>query len=114
MPAGNPRWQPGVSGNPEGTAKIKLFRKALRDVLSYEEAKEIAKAVVKKAKAGDLFAVNLIADRLDGKPKQEIDINDERRSDNLASRFEQILSDAASRADASRSAGGQGGTGRVN
>ena len=108
------KWEKGQSGNPGGQEKTKLFRRALREVLSLEEAKEIARAVVKKAKGGDLFAVNIIADRLDGKPKQEIDINDERHSENLAERFEQILTDAASRNNAARNTRRESGTGRVN
>ena len=107
-------WQPGQSGNPGGTEKVKLFRRALRDCLTLDRAKKIAEVLCRKAEAGEEWAINMVADRLDGKPKQEIDINDERRSDDLASRFEQILADAAGRANASRSAGGQSGTGRVN
>ena len=51
---------------------------ALRNVLSLSEAEKIARKVVTMAKLGDLHAVNIIADRLDGKPHQSLDIADER------------------------------------
>lgn len=106
-------WVKGQSGNPGGLEKQKLFRRALRDVLTYDRAKKIAEVVVSKAEAGDLWAANMVADRLDGKPKQEIDINDE-RSSNLAERFEEILSSAAQAVDAVHKPRGEGGTSRVN
>ena len=106
-------WVKGQSGNPGGSEKQKLFRRALRDVLTYDRAKKIAEKVVQKAEDGDLWAANMVADRLDGKPKQEIDISDE-RSSNLAERFEEILLSAARTADAVHPARGEGGTSRVN
>ena len=106
-------WKKGQSGNPGGEEKIKLFRRALRDCLSLEEAKEIARAVIKKAKAGDLMAVNVIADRLDGKPEQSLDIRDERGTD-LAGRFEEILARAGEKAASAHAGEREGGTGRVN
>jgi hypothetical protein len=112
MGAGNPNWKPGVSGNPGGLEKQKLFRRALRECLSVEEAKEIARKVISMAKAGDLMAVNIVADRLDGKPQQSVEITDD-RSTNLAERLEQILA-AAQEADAANSAERKAGTGRVN
>lgn len=115
MAGGNPAWvKGGPSPNPQGREKTKLFRQALREVLSLNEAKEIAKKVVEMAKKGDLMAVNIVADRLDGKPQQSIDIQDERSSNNLAERFEQILAGAAKEADAAHSAERETGTGRVN
>jgi len=103
----------GQSGNPGGLEKQKLFRRALRECLSLEEAKIIARKVIQMAKDGDLMAVNIVADRLDGKPRQEIEVSDE-RSNNLAERFEQILASAAQEADAVHPASGKTGTGRVN
>jgi hypothetical protein len=105
-------FKPGVSGNPGGLEKQKLFRRALRECLSVEEAKEIARKVIAMAKAGDLMAVNIVADRLDGKPHQSVEITDD-RSTNLAERLEQILA-AAQEADAAHSAGRETGTRRVN
>lgn len=104
----------GISGNPGGLEKHKLFRKALREVLTYEEAKTIAKVLVRKAKRGNLLAVNMVADRLDGKPQQSIDVNDERSTNNLAERFAEILASAAKQDDSVDSGDGEAGTGRVN
>ena len=106
-------WVKGQSGNPGGSEKTKLFRRALRECLTLNEAKDIALKVIAMAKAGDLAAVNIIADRLDGKPQQSIDIHDERSHD-LAERFEQILAAAAQEADAAHSDSGKAGTRRVN
>ena len=87
-------FKPGQSGNPGGKSKVKLFQQALRNVLSLSEAETIARKVVLMAKRGDLHAVNIIADRLDGKPHQSVEVTDE-RTDDLTAIFEQILSDAA-------------------
>lgn len=106
-------WKPGVSGNPGGRAKTKLFQQALRNVLSLSEAEDIARKVVQMAKAGDLVAANMVADRLDGKPQQSVEITDE-RSSGLAERFEEILSRAASEASAVHPTGGERGAGRIN
>ncbi len=106
-------WAKGQSGNPGGQEKTKLFRRALRECLSLEEAKVIARKVIAMAKEGDLMAVNIVADRLDGKPQQSVEISDE-RSSNLAERFEQILANAASQAAAVHTGDGKVGTGRVN
>jgi hypothetical protein len=87
-------WKPGETGNAGGRPKTKLFSQALRNVLSLSEAEKIARKVVTMAKLGDLHAVNIIADRLDGKPHQSLDIADE-RTDDLAALFDQILASAA-------------------
>jgi hypothetical protein len=74
-----------------------VFRPILwRLVLSLGEAEKIARKVVTMAKLGDLNAVNIIADRLDGKPQQSLDIADERTTHDLAAAFEQILASTAS------------------
>ena len=106
-------WKPGISGNPGGRAKTKLFQQAMRDVMTLSEAKAVALKVLQMAKAGDLMAVNIIADRLDGKPQQSVEITDE-RSSGLAERFEEILSRAASEASAVHPTGGERGAGRIN
>jgi hypothetical protein len=74
-----------------------VFRPILwRLVLSLGEAEKIARKVVTMAKLGDLNAVNIIADRLDGKPHQSLDIADERTTHDFAAAFEQILASTAS------------------
>jgi hypothetical protein len=45
------------------------------------------------AKLGDLHAVNIIADRLDGKPHQSVEVTDD-RADDLSALFDQLLASA--------------------
>lgn len=106
-------WEKGKSGNPGGRDGKKLIRRAFMNCLSVSEAEKIAQPIIAKAQKGDLEAATFIRDTCDGKPKQEIDINDE-RSSNLAERFEEILLSAARTADAVHPARGEGGIGRVN
>jgi hypothetical protein len=81
-------FQPGQSGNPGGRRKEKPYRDALRKVLAEfvtdEDPKEprtkleaVARRHVAEALAGEMTAINGIADRLDGKPAQAIANDDE-------------------------------------
>lgn len=68
--------KPGRSGTNKG--QDKPWREALWKAVCELEAGDkqlarIAKAVVKAAAAGDMQAAREIGDRLDGKPRQEID-----------------------------------------
>jgi hypothetical protein len=72
------RFQKGVSGNPLGKTKSALLTDAVRRQLSDTgDLEVIAEALIGKAKRGDLEAVKIIFDRLEGKPKQfiEADLN---------------------------------------
>jgi hypothetical protein len=72
------RFQKGVSGNPLGKTKSALLTDAVRSQLAENnDVEAIAKALIGKAKKGDLEAVKIIFDRLEGKPKQviEADLN---------------------------------------
>jgi hypothetical protein len=51
--------------------------------------------LVKQAKKGDLATANMIADRLDGKPHQSLEVTHE-RTDDLTALFDQLLASAAS------------------
>lgn len=69
-------FQKGKSGNPGGRPKDKPYAEALRMELAAagddrKELRAIARAHIDAAKAGDLQAINALADRLDGKPVQE-------------------------------------------
>lgn len=76
------RFVPGVSGNPAGKPKgIKhmttILDEAIRKVAegtgnTYD--KEIVKALMEKARTGDTKAIDMIFDRLEGKPKQSMEI----------------------------------------
>jgi hypothetical protein len=72
------RFQKGVSGNPLGKTNSALLTDAVRRQLSDKgDLEAIAKVLIGKAKKGDLEAVKIIFDRLEGKPKQfiEADLN---------------------------------------
>lgn len=107
-------WEKGQSGNPGGRSGQKFMRRALLSCLSFSEAEKIGQAIVTKAQKGDLEAATFIRDTIDGKPKQEIDVTDERSSSNLAQRFEEILARASGEAAAVHTAEREGGTRRVN
>lgn len=79
-------WKPGQSGNPNGRPKRDwTFKGLIEEAL--EEAAEIKnggtiiwkkafiKRLVQKAVSGDLKAMEMIMDRLDGKPQQKLDID---------------------------------------
>lgn len=68
------QFQRGQSGNPDGYSRSRRATKALRDLIeSGENAEILAKALFEVAKTGDVRAISLIYDRLDGKPIQPIE-----------------------------------------
>jgi hypothetical protein len=72
------RFQKGVSGNPLGKNKTAMLSDAVRRQLSdSNDLGAIAKALIGKAKKGDLEAVKIIFDRLEGKAVSRInaDVN---------------------------------------
>jgi hypothetical protein len=79
------RFLPGQSGNPGGRSTEKRFREALllelaEDGDARKPLREVAKALIAAALTGDVSAIREIADRLDGKPAQAIDVTgDDRR-----------------------------------
>lgn len=78
-------WKPGQSGNPKGRPKgsrhfSTLIREAITKVAEdtgTSDDKEIVRALVEKAKAGDLKAVDMVLDRVDGKAEQTINLDGE-------------------------------------
>jgi hypothetical protein len=75
----------GQSGNPGGRSTEKRFREALllelaEDGDARKPLREVAKALIAAALTGDVSAIREIADRIDGKPAQAIDVSgDDRR-----------------------------------
>lgn len=74
----------GQSGNPNGKTLDKPWREALRRALARSGGKnggvaegldKIAAVVVKLAQEGDLAAIKEVADRLEGKAHQSVDLN---------------------------------------
>lgn len=68
-------WQPGQSGNPEGPVKAKRFYAALDRAIVQEDGARLRAAAEKLldlAAAGEPFAMQMLADRLDGKAVQQV------------------------------------------
>ena len=73
-------WKKGESGNPRGRAVEKPFADALRMEIkeagdNHQKLREIAKKLLDKAAEGDMSAINCLADRLDGKPSQALEVS---------------------------------------
>jgi len=75
-------WPKGTSGNPLGRRSEKAFADALRAVSNQTDPKTkrknlllIAEKLVEQAIAGEGWAIQQFADRLDGKPAQESTVN---------------------------------------
>lgn len=75
------RFLPGVSGNPSGRGSAPSLVAALRAELDEREAggrpalRAIAARLVDMALGGDLRAIREVLDRLDGKPRQAVEID---------------------------------------
>lgn len=71
-------FEKGKSGNPGGRVSERMFGDALRlalkevDAAGVTKLRRIADKLVASAVAGNPFAIQQIADRLDGKPTQPI------------------------------------------
>ena len=64
---------PGQSGNPDGTKTPKRFMAALTRAIAQDDGKrlrETAETLLTKASEGEPWAVQMLADRLDGKAAQ--------------------------------------------
>ena len=84
MPIRNAKGQyvPGVSGNPTGSLKgyVRFADMLKRELATTDRRKRtrlqiIAERVVRMAMAGDMDAVRWIADRVDGRVAQTLDVN---------------------------------------
>src|SRR5262245_20303313 len=78
--ANNMAWKKGQSGNPAGRAVEKPFADALRMEIKaagedHQQLREIARKLLEKASQGDMQAINCLADRLDGRPAQALEVN---------------------------------------
>jgi hypothetical protein len=75
-------WQPGQSGNPGGRPRTKLITAELERMLEQEApaangktwAAVIAEALLKKARKGDVRAIAELANRIEGKARQTVDL----------------------------------------
>lgn len=80
------QFKPGQSGNPNGRPKGSLSVKSIIEKIWNEEIKDAkgnvqiegilaVKAIFDKAKDGDVNAFRALVERMEGMPKQEIDMN---------------------------------------
>ena len=76
------RWVKGKSGNPNGRPrKPKAFTELLRKLLAAkrEDGRTRMEAIVEqlmaKAEAGEIDAIKYLCDRLDGKPRQAVELS---------------------------------------
>jgi hypothetical protein len=83
-------WQPGRSGNPNGRpSNENSITYWLKQMLGEPNgggapaAKNIAKKLLQKGKAGQLDAIKEIMDRTEGKPKQNTELTDNDGGENV-------------------------------
>ncbi len=70
MPAGAPK------GNTNGSKSNRMVGDVLKMVVTQnkEKLRKGLELILDEAEKGDLYAMNFIADRLDGKPKQQTEV----------------------------------------
>ena len=99
-------WEKGQSGNLNGRPRQKPFSDVIRMELAdagkdFKALREIAKKLIDAAKNGESWAIQMIADRLDGKPAQEstVTINNQSLTEladaEIAARIEQLRTGGA-------------------
>jgi hypothetical protein len=67
-------FQPGQSGNPSGKVESKPFLEALRRAIAQDDGKRVracAEKLLDLAAGGEPWAIQMLADRLDGRPKAQ-------------------------------------------
>ena len=85
------------TGN-QNAAKARIWSAAIERMIrrDREGLEALAKALIDKAKAGDMVALKEIGDRLEGKPKQTIEGPGEDGSHILHQKIETVIIDAKS------------------
>jgi len=76
------QFAPGTSGNPAGRPRLTKLSEALREQLSEEMpnapertvAEEIAQALIREAKSGNIAAIKEVFDRAEGKSPINLDV----------------------------------------
>lgn len=110
-------WQKGQSGNPKGRLSEKVFADAIRMAVSEEDKitgkrklRAIADKLVEEALKGESWAIQQVADRLDGKPAQEstVTVDDKREhTDWTRAELVAVLNDAKSGGNGTSPANGR-------
>jgi len=70
-------FQPGQSGNPSGIKRAGQWRAMLDRAITADDKQRLrqaAEALLDAASSGDLNAIKELADRLDGKPNQQLQL----------------------------------------
>ena len=89
-------FKPGESGNPTGKARGKQFLDALNRSIAQEDGKRLRKSAEKLldlAAEGESWAVQMLADRLDGKAQQIIAGPGDKGEHTLISKVEELIVD---------------------
>jgi len=71
-------FRPGQSGNPSGKVESKPFLAALNRAIAQDDGKRVracAERLLDLAADGVPWAMQMLADRLDGKPKQQAELS---------------------------------------
>ena len=71
-------FQPGQSGNPGGGVREKRFHATLTRAIAQEDGKRLREAAEKLldlAASGESWAVQMLADRLDGKAPSSLELS---------------------------------------
>jgi hypothetical protein len=90
-------WPKGVSGNPGGRPKKKLISDELERLLQVEApdaggrtwATVVAEALLHQARKGDVRAIAELANRIEGKPLQPVELSGDNDPDTLVERLEE-------------------------
>ena len=71
-------WAPGQSGNPAGPAARRRFLGAVERAIATDNARRLracAETLLDRAAEGEPWAVVVLRDTLDGKPRQQVDVS---------------------------------------
>lgn len=80
-------FKPGESGNPGGGVREKQFLKTLERAIAQDNSQRLrdaAEKLLNLAAAGEPWAIGMLADRLDGKATQQVDMRVSRPSKELS------------------------------
>jgi hypothetical protein len=70
-------FQPGISGNPDGTKREAKFAAAVNRAIAQDDGQRLracAEKLLDLAAEGEAWAVKELADRLDGRPAQALTV----------------------------------------
>lgn len=78
-PPKNTQFKPGQTGNPKGRPKGSSLQRLLKDLLEFEtkgisNGAVIVEQLVKKARGGNLKAIEIVLDRIEGKARQRLEL----------------------------------------